>query len=384
MASIKKLPNGTFQATVYVGRDASGRMLREYFTRRTRREAADAARIREQEIADGDVTSYATMSLKAFQALWLDLYGPRLSPSTERAYRMYERVHITPALGDIKLNKLNAMHLQQYFINKEKTTLSSNTLRRHYFYLSRILKTALKHKSPLLDVDPPSEANYTPVLLTQEMYPVIRQLLSNTELELPFLLASMCGLRAGEICALRWNDIQTRDSTEMRDGTQAHITMTYIRIDESLVVNAKGSTYTTKGPKSKRGVRVIAAPESVVACLARYPRGGDEDRIYVMRPDSLGKKWHKWLTTQPKELHLPQIRFHDLRHYHATRLWMEGFSDKYAAARLGHDEWVLRKKYQHMEESYLTETDKAVLSAFSDDNHTAQNTAQPGINGDFQ
>lgn len=371
MASIKKLPNGTFQATVYVGRDASGKILREYFTRRTRREAADAARIREQEIADGDVSKYATMSLKAFQALWLELYCPSLSPSTAKVYKQYERVHITPALGHLKLNKLNAFHLQQYFVEKAKTELSPNTLRRHYFYLSRVLKTALKHKSPLQDVDPPAEADFKPVLLEQEMYPVFRKLIAGTELELPFLLAATCGMRAGEICALRWNDILQKDG------------ITYIRVDESLVINVDESKYSVKGPKSKRGIRSIAAPTPVVECLAKCTRGGDDDRIYPMRPDSLGKKWHRWLTAQSPDLKLPQIRFHDLRHYHATRLWAEGFSDKYAAARLGHDEWVLRKKYQHMEETYITATDRAVLSTFSDTPHTEQNTEQPSLIGDL-
>lgn len=45
---------------------------------------------------------------------------------------------------------------------------------------------------------------------------------------------------------------------------------------------------------------------------------------------------------------LPDVRSHDFRHYHATDLFNKGFSDQYAADRLGHDIMVLKKIYQHL------------------------------------
>jgi integrase len=61
---------------------------------------------------------------------------------------------------------------------------------------------------------------------------------------------------------------------------------------------------------------------------------------------------------------LPDIRFHDLRHYHATVLYNNNVSDKYAAERLGHDIMVLKKIYQHLQESTKSKEDQKILEIF--------------------
>ena len=69
-----------------------------------------------------------------------------------------------------------------------------------------------------------------------------------------------------------------------------------------------------------------------------------DHQIFNMRPDSYSSYWAAFVRNKK----LPEIRFHDLRHYHASWLYARGIPDQYAAQRLGHDIRVLKTIYQHL------------------------------------
>ncbi|MFA5385106.1 MAG: hypothetical protein WC364_10655 [Eubacteriales bacterium] len=73
MASIKKRPNGTYQATIYVGRDASEKQLFEYVTRDTLRECKSAAREIEQEIEEGKFIRFKNVRVTIWIKEWLEI-----------------------------------------------------------------------------------------------------------------------------------------------------------------------------------------------------------------------------------------------------------------------------------------------------------------------
>ena len=77
-------------------------------------------------------------------------------------------------------------------------------------------------------------------------------------------------------------------------------------------------------------------------------------------PHSFTKKYFKILAQRK----LPKIRFHDLRHYHASLLYKNNVPDQYAAERLGHDIWVLKKIYQHLGLEENKELDQKVKDIF--------------------
>ena len=64
MASIKKRPNGTYQATIFIGRDSDGKQLFQYVTKRGLRECKVAAREIEQAIEDKTFVNVAQCGLK--------------------------------------------------------------------------------------------------------------------------------------------------------------------------------------------------------------------------------------------------------------------------------------------------------------------------------
>jgi integrase len=385
MASIKQNPNGTWTAVIYVGRDSDGKMLREYVTKDLKREVLDAVRKIEQRIKDGNLEDISNMTLSAYLEKWNNLNCPAMAPTTARAYRMYARLHIIPALGKIKMGKLTPFHFQKYLADQKNKGLTSNTLRKHYWYLSRALREALRHNSPLIQVKAPLNVDYAPVILTDESFERMWHILHGTDSELPFLLGAWCGLRLGEIGALKWNDIRIVPFTTDVEGVTVTKERLVLTVDESMSIEEEGAGYMLKGPKSKHGYRTIVAPDAIRTLIDKLPRSaGDEDaRIFTVRPDWITKRFHKAIVNYNKtvepDAQLPTIRFHDLRHFHATALWKAGFDAQFAANRLGHDILVMTKTYTHMDDVYKLQADEKVNDLFSATKPalpTAQNTAQ--------
>jgi len=352
MASIRKLANGNYQATIFVDRDANGKQLRKYITKSTEKACKAAARELEQEIYDGRFIDIENVKLSTWMDKWLELNEQRLSPSTFVSYKIYVDAHFKPVLGKFKLNKINEIHIKE-FMNDKLKTLSPTTVRKHILVLRRILEDALKHKNPARNVKVPHADEYKPYVLTASEFDLIYNSVKGTRDEVIVLLAAWCGLRRGEIFALKPDDINAKTNT--------------IRIDESRSISEKG--YVDKKPKSKNGLRLIAVPEYLMGLLETYRKQQRKitDRIFQLRPDN----YSSYFAEMIQKRKLPPIRFHDLRHFHATWLYNQGIPDHYAAQRLGHDIHVLKGIYQHLNVDRKLDIDDSIRN-----NLTALNTAQ--------
>ena len=265
----------------------------------------------------------------------------------------------------MKVSQITDMHVKQYIAAKIKAKLSTTTIRKHFFTLSKILYDALKSKSPCIDIKPPKNAEFKPTIPTEaefnNIYAAFKEI--SIEDEAIILLAGWCGLRRGEIFALKWNDLNEKEGT--------------IRIDEAVALEEEGYQFDFKEPKSHNGIRTIAAPNYLIDLLKTIKQSKakkKEDKsdskkeneisiqheIFSQNPHSFTKKYFRIL----KEKKLPQIRFHDLRHYHASLLYKNNVPDQYAADRLGHDIWVLKKIYQHLGLEETKELDQQVKDIF--------------------
>lgn len=369
MASIKKNPNGTYSATVYVGRDANGKMLRKYITRDSHKECKDAARELEQEIVNKSLNNLSMMKTTDYMDKWLEINKPLLSPTTVKGYKMYIEHHFKPAFGNMKVNQVTDMHIKQYIADKI-STLSPTTVRKHFFTLSKIFYDALKVKSPCIGIKPPKNSEYKATIPTEEEFKQIYNVFKAISLEdeIIILLAGWCGLRRGEIFALKLNDIDEKKGT--------------IRIDEAMALEEEGYKFDLKLPKSANGIRTIVVPDYLMELLKvqkKVIKKPEEDVIdldkqkdenillFKQNPHSFTKKYAKIVkeTKLPDNNKLPQVRFHDLRHYHASLLYKNNVPDLYAAERLGHDIWVLKKIYQHLGLKEKKEIDEKVKNIFN-------------------
>ena len=137
---------------------------------------------------------------------------PNRAQTTVYGYGKIIRNHLSPALGDVPLQKLTPQHLQGYYaMLMEQKGLSANTVRRHHDLLSCALHLAVRQdmllRSPTDRVEPPrvipQEARfYTPEELRQ-----LFALVEGHWLEPIVKLAGALGLRREEICGLRWSSV---------------------------------------------------------------------------------------------------------------------------------------------------------------------------------
>jgi integrase len=150
---------------------------------------------------------------------------------------------------------------------------------------------------------------------------------------IPALLAALCGLRRGEILALRWKDVDLHNAV--------------VAVRES--AEQVGTEVRYKPTKSGKS-RTVALSSSVLEELKRHRlaqaeeqlklgiRPGDDSFVIAqvdgrpLKPVSLTHEWTRLLA----KTSLPRIRFHDLRHSHATQLLAAGVHPKIASERLGH------------------------------------------------
>lgn len=355
MATIKKNQNKTYSAEVYVGRDSDGKKLRKFITRDSMKECKNAVRELEEEVKNKTLNNLSMMKMSDYMDKWLDINKPLLAPTTVKGYKMYINLHFKPAFGAMKVSQITDMHIKQYIADKIKAKLSTTTIRKHFFTLSKILYDALKTKSPCIDIKAPKNAEYTPTIPTEAQFNAIYQTFKNIskEDEAIILLAGWCGLRRGEIFGLKWDDLNEKDGT--------------IRIDEAVALEEEGYQFELKDPKSHNGIRTIVAPDYLMDLLKSMKQSIPEKQskpknkvdknepkkativaiqheILSQNPHSFTKKYRNIII----EKKLPKIRFHDLRHYHASLLYKNNVPDQYAADRLGHDIWVLKKIYQHL------------------------------------
>ena len=153
-----------------------------------------------------------------------------------------------------------------------------------------------------------------------------------TELEIPFLLASQCGLRPSEICALT-KDCITADGLEIR---------------KAFVINEHGREV-YKPPKSYAGYRTIPISPLLRDKLMNTP---DKKRICVISSNKISRDWNSFL--RKHGLHI--FRFYSLRHYYASQALLLGIPQKYIAELMGHSSTdMIEKVYQHTFPSAMEE-----------------------------
>ena len=297
------------------------------------------------ELQGGTYQEPSKTTLAVFLDSWLAYVRPRVAPRTYERYAEICQKNIVPLLGGVLLTKLRAKQISDAWTNAQETghrgtggALSARTVHHMHTVLKAALGQSVRWEMLTRN---PSEA-VAPLKIerkristydmaqTADLLDAVRQ----TTWFVPVLIAVLCGLRRGEICALRWRDV------ELTLGGQ-------LSVVQSAEQTRAGVRY--KPPKSGKG-RTVALSATVMEELRQHRlkqaqqllrlgvRITDDTFVCAqadgspLRPNSLTIAWAR-LTAKGS---LPRIRFHDLRHAHATHLLASGIHPKVASERLGH------------------------------------------------
>jgi len=274
---------------------------------------------------------------------WLKTFAANKAPSTYAGYCRIVTAHIIPQLGHIPLAKLATMQIQEYYSGRAEAGLSSTTIRQHHAIIRQALEHAVKWQ--LIYRNPADQAE-APQKATAEIYPLqpdqldkLLKLAGGHRDEFLYTVAAYTGMRQGEILALTWPDVDI-------DGCDP-----VCRIRQTVgYINGKGFVFRPTA-KSKRALREIPLPEIAVEALKKQRAMIREEKVKagpkydrtctLVFPNTLGRPMDpSSMTRRFKRLAVkagfPDVRFHDLRHTHATLLLKAGVHPKVVQERLGH------------------------------------------------
>ena len=325
---------------IELGRDPeTGKRLQKWVYGSTEEECQKKLNILIYELQENIYEEPTDMSVSDFMDLWLANYAENnLAPSTYRSYKEIVKNHISPRIGKIHIDKLKPFQIQKMYTNLGKTKLSPTTI----LYIHRVLHKALSQgvkweiigSNPAAKADPPKKRKIQYNLWDNSDIARAVELAKDTLFYIPILLATTTGLRAGEICGLQWNNIDL-------DRCQLSILYTYQRID---------SEWKLKNVKTEKGNRPVVIPEAIVDILKQHKTWQKKNQMFFGEEYQYNTHVTTWPDGRPitteyisksfpkfiKENNLPKIRFHDLRHTHATELLKAGIHPKIVSERLGH------------------------------------------------
>jgi integrase len=353
-------------AIVLDARDPTGKRKRRWHAfHGTKREAQiECARLI-AELRNGTAIEPGRLTVAAFLDRWLDHVRPQTSLKTHERYTSIVRANIKPALGGVPLAKLQPMAISAAY-TAAVTRLAPRTVHHMHRVLSQALKQAVRWRllprNPCDDCDPPKvERGEMKVWDVATMASAL-ELARPWRVHIPVVLAALCGLRRGEVAALRWRHV---------DLDRAQLSVT-----ESAEQTRSGVRYKT--PKTGKG-RTVALPAMVVAELRAHRLRQAEwllrlgvrvtDETFVcaredgepQQPNSIGHAWDRFLAATK----LPRIRFHDLRHSHATAMLASNVHPKIVSERLGHSRVALTlDTYSHVVPGMQEEAAAAIDAAF--------------------
>ena len=266
---------------------------------------------------------------------WAEDACRRVKPATCRRYQSAVTTHLVPALGRIRLDRLNAAHIQEATGAiaakrfKDGRPISRATVRRTVDVLGNALEAAVKQGrlavNPARALPPLRQEHREPTILTEDQANRLLDAASGSPFEALFTLALRCGLRQAELLGLQWRNVHLTGAKPTLD------------ITGSLQRDYDGSL--RKGePKTLSARRTIALDNDSVAALAKLAAGRDDEYVFSHHgepctPQALIRQYFAPLLRQAG---LPPMRFHDLRHTCATHLIEDGVSIFAVSHLLGH------------------------------------------------
>jgi integrase len=323
--TVRQRASGRWYVQLSVTEAATGKRSRPtigpFATKREARTALTAA------LAERDAGTHVVPSAEPvadYLRAWLDSRRHDLRPTTLHGYRGVVARYVVPAIGAVPLRDLKPQHLQALYARMQDGGLSARTVRTVHVVLHRAFADAVLHqvlaRNPCDAVRPP---RLSPVEMAtwdaDQVAAFLRHVRASADPEtnVAVHVAAMTGMRRGEVCGLRWDDI------DLDAGT--------IRVTRTRVVVA--GEVRDGEPKTSRSRRVIDIDRFTVTALREWklaqPPSPD---VVTQHPETLSDRFDALV----KSSGLPRIRFHDLRHTHVTLLLSNGVPVHVVSARVGH------------------------------------------------
>lgn len=268
-----------------------------------------------------------SITVTELTAEWLSSMKNQVKPCTYQKYECVCRNHIISDLGTIAVRCISRFTIMSFTERLLEKNLSAKTVNDTLI----VLGLALKYAQETYSITVP-KINYVKehqremrVFSAQEQRVITEYLLQQIDIhKFGVLLALYTGMRIGELCALRWDDI-----------TDEHIIInkTMMRIK-----NEQGKTEVKIGsPKSESSNRIIPTPKYLLPMINQFRSNGyvlSNDKLKYTEPRLMQIKFGQMIA----ECNIEKTNFHALRHTFATRCIEAGVDVKTLSELLGHSD----------------------------------------------
>lgn len=267
------------------------------------------------------------MKYKDILSKWLEEQRTYQKYSTYSLYFNLCTNHIIPGLGDHDMEFITEDIVQEFILDKldHGNLVNGSGLSMKYVkdLLCIINLTIDKEFMIKLPYEAPKEIE---IFDKEDQVALINHLQSNITFKtLGILLCIHTGIRIGELCALKWSDIDLDNRTVKIDKTMIR---TYTRID--------GSKLRITPPKSRSSNRIIPLNSSIMYYANLLQQ---DDDCYILTGTNKyiePNKFRLYYNRILKNLHIDHRKFHSLRHTFATRCIECGCDYKSLSQLLGH------------------------------------------------
>lgn len=265
---------------------------------------------------------------------WKEEKKKYVKKSTYAAYQLLIQNHIKSYFGD--LYEVNEEKVQQFVFDKLDAGLSEKTIRDIIIVLKMILKFGIKNgylEYVQIDAKFPSkqEKKDLDVLSKADQKKFMEHLRNNfTFKNLGIFICLSTGMRIGEICGLRWCDVDTAEGV-----IKVRHTLQRIYIIEG---ETRHTELLLDTPKTANSVRDIPMSSELLKMLKSLNKVVNEN-YYVISNDIKPiepRTYRNYYKKLCKQLDIPELKFHGLRHSFATRCIESKADYKTVSVLLGH------------------------------------------------
>lgn len=279
---------------------------------------------------------------------WIENKKMQVKESTLSHYKSVIDNHIIPILGEYKIASISSDIIQHHINKLLKKGLTGKTVNDILTIIKSIIKYAsckgFEHNCDLSTISVKTKRNDIQTLTIFE-----QKILCNFHVDnlnnknFGILLSIYTGIRLGELCALKWSDIDLSEKV-------LKINKTMLRIQDNFSEYHSNKTkIIVTPPKSEDSVRVIPIPKFIFNIICKMQRRPD---AYIMtgKCDSFiePRNMQYYFKSVLKKCNIRDVNFHILRHTFATRCVESGFEIKSLSEILGHsDVKITLQRYVH-------------------------------------
>lgn len=332
--------DGRYEGRISRGKRKNGKRRFQYFFGHSRKEVQDKmTAVRRQEFSDNCSKTVGQIFSEWFQSI-----RHRVKESTAANYRMKAEKHVLPAFSNMRADEITESDIYSFIELRQKSGLYNRYISDILIMMKSIYKYASKtyhFLNPLDGITLPKMQKPEIELLDEKQQERLQRYIAENpnHSTLGVALSMSTGIRIGELCALQWEDIDLKKriltvrKTMQRIQTPDGETKTKLMIAE---------------PKSESSKRKIPIPNCVISILEKF-RGKAKEYLVSgeerpVEPRTMQYRFANIL----KNVKLPSVHFHALRHMFASKCVKLGFDVKTLSEILGHSKVeITLNRYVH-------------------------------------